>query len=265
MNKWERGVTKFLNETERRFLKEYDRWIHSVFAHIPWGADEHTIHNFILPTVQRLSNILFKNVHEVFTSGQAHGSADCKDVLKKYKRKFASIPGISMEQALKGDEFVPYDAIQALKKRSIVLAGDVETDITKGIKQILLNHLTGLARKDAEAQIANLLEKNMNRASLIVTTETTYAYNRGRLFSYKEFGADYVQYSAIMDQRTCAICSSRHGKIMKLTEIGENTPPVHGRCRCVLSPVYSDVQSNLLTDNALDWSNVKSLPKGWVN
>jgi SPP1 gp7 family putative phage head morphogenesis protein len=263
MSNWRKGVNKYLNKAEYDFLKEYDRWIKEVFAHIPYGADEHAIHNFTLSTTTRLSSILFKHSSKIFSAGQEHGGNDCKAILDK--RKLSELPTIVMRHAWDDDPFTPFDAIQQLKKRSIYLAGDVERKITDNIKKILIDHLIGTERKWTEVNIANLLKSNMDRASLIVTTETSYAYNRGRLFAYKEYGADYVQYSATMDARTCEICASRHGKIMKTSEIGDNTPPVHGRCRCVLSPIYSDVQSNLLTDSALDWSNVKPLPKGWVS
>jgi SPP1 gp7 family putative phage head morphogenesis protein len=265
MNKWERQVTRYLNDSEHQLLVEYDRWLKAAFSHIPLGANEHAIHGFHLTHHQRLSSILFKHSATVFTAGQAHGEEDCQNILKKKKRRLAKYPGIDLEQADDDDPFTPHDAIKVLQQRSIVLAGEVENDITSGIKEILLRNLAGLPRQRAEEQIAELLEHNMNRASLIVTTETTYAYNRGRLFSYRENGADYVRYMAIMDARTCQICGSRNGKILSMDDLGSNIPPVHGRCRCVLSPIFSDVQPDLITKQALDWSSVKPLPRGWVN
>jgi SPP1 gp7 family putative phage head morphogenesis protein len=261
MNAWENAVNEHLHTSEYHFLSDFDRWLRTAFATIPVGGDEHVIHNFHLAVGQRLSSILFRHSTDSFTSGQAHGAEDCKTVLHDHKHKLADLPTVLFAA---GKDFTPQDAIKVLKERSIVLAGDVENSITSAIKEILLQHLTGTPRPQTEKSIADLLQSNMNRASLIVTTETTYAYNRGRLFSYQDYGADYVQFRAVMDARTCPICSSRNGLVAPIGDIGSNTPPVHGRCRCVLSPVFGELQPGLLTPKALDWSNIAPLPKGWV-
>ncbi|WP_088185842.1 minor capsid protein [Desulfosporosinus sp. FKA] len=262
MNQWERRVTQHLIDSEYYFLKDYDYWLHIAFNQIPIGADEHTIHAFHLTVGQRLSSILTKHSIASFTSGQAHGDEDCKAILDAHRRKLADLPKIVFAA---GQDFTPHDAIKVLQNRAITLAGEVENDATSGVKSVLLKHLTGeITRPQAEQQIADLLKSNMNRASLIVTTETTYAYNHGRLIQYRSNGVDYVQYRAVMDGSTCQICSSRNGLIAPIDDIGADIPPVHGRCRCVLSPVFSLLQPQLMTPKALNWSNVAPLPKGWV-
>ncbi|GMA59725.1 minor capsid protein [Alicyclobacillus fastidiosus] len=261
MTEWERKVYKHLTDSEYHFLADYDRWLKTAFSNIPLGGNEHVIHTFHLTVHQRLSSILAKHSTDTFTMGQAAGDEDCQAVLAAHKRKLANLPTVNFKT---GQDFTPQDAIRILQARAIQLAGEVESSIVSEIKAILLKHLTGLHRRDAEKEIADLLEENMNRASLIVTTETTYAYNRGRLIQYGANNVDYVEYSAVMDGRTCSICASRNGLIAPINDIGGNTPPVHGRCRCVLSPVFGSLQPQKLTPQALDWSNVAPLPKGWV-
>ncbi|MDA8441221.1 MAG: polymorphic toxin type 50 domain-containing protein [Peptococcaceae bacterium] len=56
----------------------------------------------------------------------------------------------------------------------------------------------------------------------------------------------------------------RNGLVAPIDEIGGDTPPVHGRCRCVLSPVFSSLQPQKVIPEVLDWSDVAPLPKGWV-
>lgn len=256
-SKWERRIAKALTASEHDFLAEYDHWLKVAFSQIPIGGDEHVIHGFHLTVHQRLSAILAKHSAAALAIGQAHGAEDCKAILEAHKRKLADLPTITFTG---GSDFTPHDALKVLRNRAIKLAGDVESDIVAQVKTVLLKHLTGQSRADTQQEIANLLKSNMNRASLIVTTETTYAYNRGRLLSYMDSGVDYVQFRAIMDDRTCPICSSRNGLMAPIGEIGNNTPPVHGRCRCVLSPVFSRLQGVSNTD----WTNVAPLPKGWV-
>ncbi len=259
---WEHKVIKRLIDSEYHFLSDYDRWLHGVFSQIPIGGGEHVIHTFHLAAAQRLSAILAKHSVESFTMGQAHGDEDCKVVRARHQRKLADLPTIKFTT---GADFTPQDAVKVLQNRAIVLAGDVENDIVSAVKETLLQHLTGnLTRAQAEQQIAGLLKTNMSRASLIVTTETTYAYNHGRLMSYRDNGVDYVQFRAVIDGRTCQVCASRNGLIAPIDAIGADVPPVHGRCRCVLSPVFSSIQPQLLTSQAMDWSNVAPLPKGWA-
>lgn len=147
----------------------------------------------------------------------------------------------------------------------MVLAGEVESDLVTAIKQILLQYLAGSTPTSTRESIANILDQNKNRASLIVTTETTYAYNRGRLISYRENNVDYVRFSAIMDARTSTICQSRNGLVMAMDDpdLSPNTPPLHGRCRSVLTPIYSRYEPHLITDENTNWSKVVPLPKGW--
>lgn len=125
--------------------------------------------------------------------------------------------------------------------------------------------MIGTSRDETESRIVDLLQDTQERASLITTTESTYAYNRGRLVSFKENDVDYVRFSAIRDGRTSEQCNSRHGLIMRLDDprLADNTPPLHGRCRSVLDPLYSEYQPEMLTKENQDWSKVVALPKGW--
>ena len=78
----------------------------------------------------------------------------------------------------------------------------------------------------------------------------------GRLISMKSNDDVIgVEFSAIMDDRTTEICSSRHGLFMRLDDprLPENTPPLHVRCRSLLLPctVY-DYPDGLLTSHEFD-------------
>ncbi|MEC0231296.1 minor capsid protein [Paenibacillus alba] len=260
MNKVERFIKKHLDESERELLIKYDRWLRMVFDHIPIGASEHQIHQYHLPQPAQLSLILYQHAKDMFLNGEAHGAEEARHILSKYGVKLADLPTLNISE-----DFTPEEAIAVLRKRSIVLAGEVESNLLSAIKGILLQFLVSGNRKAIEDSIASLLDHNKSRASLIVTTETTYAYNRGRLISYQDNNVDYVRFSAIMDARTSAICASRHGLVMAMTspDLVSNTPPLHGRCRSVLTPIYSRYEPGLITDKNQNWNNVAPLPKGW--
>lgn len=270
MIKLERQFAKRLDELEKEFLTRYKQYLDRVI-YLPHLYDARQVSTMQLPMTGTLARLLTDYAHEIFAVGQAHGDILCRELHKKYApHKLADWqPSFQLASPLEVDPdkfwLKPEAAIKALEAREIMLAGDVEADILAGVKGILLNHLHGATRPETEAALAKLIDGNMNRARLITTTETTYAYNRGRLSSFHANDVDYVQFSAVMDMRTSAQCRSRHGKIMRLNspELAANTPPLHGRCRSVLSPIYSAYQPGLITPEATDWSNVAPLPKGW--
>ncbi|KEO81045.1 minor capsid protein [Tumebacillus flagellatus] len=255
-------VKNYLDGTEKKLLVKYNRWLQVVFASIPFGATEHEIHRWHLPQAGELSRTLRTHAMDVFHVGHAHGNAECQEKRRRMQVKLADLPTLNFGA---GEEFSPTDAIKVLNDRALVLAGNVETDIVAAVKKLLLQYLTGMPRAQVEERIADLRKFNENRASLIVTTETTYAYNRARLVSYRENNVDYVQFSAIMDSRTSEVCRSRHGLVMAMDDprLGQNTPPLHGRCRSVLMPLYSRYEPKEITPERLDWGDVAALPKGW--
>lgn len=270
MNRLERQFARRLDELEQEFLTRYRAYLDRVI-YLPYLYDARQVAAMQLPLAGTLAQLLTDYAQEVFAVGQAHGDLLCRELHKKYApHKLADWqPSFQLAGSIGFDAenfwLKPEAALKSLEARAILLAGDVEHDILIGVKQVMLDHLHGATRPESEQALAKLLDSNMNRARLITTTETTYDYNRGRLSSFHANGVDYVRFSAVMDARTSAQCRSRHGKVMRLDspELAANTPPLHGRCRSVLSPVYSAYQPELITPETTDWRQAVPLPKGW--
>lgn len=243
-----------------------------------------------------LAGMLAEHGAEMVAAGQAHGDLLIEDIHRRHRgrkfsespppftpvdlrliepedeitkilydtRKFADLPGFDFNFD-QDPKVIPEMAIDAMEARSLVLAGDVEAELAAQIKKALVRFLAGTPRQDTEETLEQILKSNRDRASNITTTESTYSYNRGRLASFAENKVDYVQFSAVNDARTSAICRSRHGLIMKMDDprLSKNTPPLHGRCRSVLVPLFSMYHADLITEERLDWSKTAPLPKGW--
>ncbi len=210
-----------------------------------------------------LGRILKEHMYQVFAMGQASGDVLVGELHKRFSHQLTDWqPSFLLAD---DDYFKPLEAMKALEAKELILAGNWESDVTSQVKNVLMMQLQGMDRREAERSIATILNSNLSRAELILTTETTYAYNRGRLSAFRAGNVDYVRFSAVMDARTSAVCSSRHGLIMSMDspELSSNTPPLHGRCRSILTPILSAYQSELITPEALNWSNVKAIPKGW--
>lgn len=263
------SLLKRLEEIEKDFLQRFKRYLEQVI-YLPNAYNVQQVSQLQFPYPGTLSKLLSEHMQEVYSVGQAHGDVLIREILRKHEKyKLADWQPSCFKLAISYNSetfwLEPKAALQEFSKREVLLAGDVEGDIWRNVKAVLVDHLHGATRTETERAIAALVQQNMNRAALITTTETTYAYNRGRLTSYHGNGVDYVRFSAVMDARTSAQCRSRHGKVMRLDspDLAANTPPLHGRCRSVLSPVFSKYQPELITPEAMDWSKVAALPKGW--
>ena len=98
-------------------------------------------------------------------------------------------------------------------------------------------------------------EFNKNRASMIARTEITRASNQASEVAYEEWGIEFKEYLAELDDRTSEICQALNWKIVKIWEdfakkgetIGGYTlnyeniqhPPTHPNCRSTLIPVIN--------------------------
>lgn len=267
----EKSLLKRLDELDESFVERFDAYLEKVICLPPVFSVQQAA-SWQMPHVGELARLLSEHTREMFAVGQAHGNVLVRELHKKYgKCKLAdwrpSFRRLAVEVEPETFWLTPEGAIDELEKRSILLAGDVEGSISQAVKAIVLEHLRGAARLETEEMIGAALKSNRDRARLITTTETTYAYNRGRLSAYHENEVDYVRFSAVMDSRTSKQCRSRQGLVMRMDSgsLADNTPPLHGRCRSVLSPLYSAYQPELITPESLDWSQVEPLPRGWRN
>ncbi len=171
-------------------------------------------------------------------------------------------------------------AEKAIKRRINTLAKDVSDSEWKQIKSAILDTIkpqsateSPISRNEVLKRINVILgdRKNRfkNRAQTIARTELTAAYNAGRLDTYVRSGlVEAVKYQTIFDDRRCEICLSRQGLIVPLDDI-ENiakiTPPIHPRCRCVLSPVLKTEfeREGKKADRRIDKRNLITLAAPW--
>lgn len=119
---------------------------------------------------------------------------------------------------------------------------DLTRIITDGISQ-------GLSTRKLETQVRQALAgardpDGLNarmglrqRAELIARAEIGNAYLNAQKTTAARNGYEYARWIATKDERTCAVCASRHGLIYKLSEM---VGTQHPRCRCAISPVSTE-------------------------
>ena len=201
----------------------------------------------------------------------------------------AEIKALDKAEFDQGSAGVRYRAITnpnaetAIKDRINQLAIDINNSEFDRIKQHLLAAVTPqnedgqpIDRLELTRRINNELgEKSSrfkNRAETIARTELTFAYNAGRLQSYRDSGlVESVMYMSLEDNRRCEICSSRQGLVIPLVDfraIAANTPPLHPSCRCVLSPILADPKGRRLqqeSDLQNENRSIVPAPKVWMS
>lgn len=80
---------------------------------------------------------------------------------------------------------------------------------------------------------------SMNHADTVARTESARGFAIGGLISYMDDDSvEYVEYSAVLDERTTVICQQRDGRIYRKTDPAVRYMiPAHYRCRSIWVPV----------------------------
>lgn len=170
-------------------------------------------------------------------------------------------------------------AERAIRGRISQLADDITNSEYKRIQQDLLAAVTPQGEKQqpiSRNELLKRIEETLGtksgrfkkRAETIARTELTFAYNAGRLETYRESGlVEAVRFYTILDERRCDICASRHGLVVPLDDwraIAQNTPPLHPNCRCVLSPVLKDNKQLKEDDRKIENRELVPRPLIWA-
>lgn len=152
----------------------------------------------------------------------------------------------------------PKAALRYLDQKAFWITGVLSDDLLRKSKAILYQALkngeplegTVIKLRDAfipylgdERAIEDDEQLQPYRLETIVRTNTTAAYNEGRLTEMRDPALqEYlagIEYSAIIDQRTTEVCQHLDGKVFRPDDpdIEKFTPPNHFNCRSLLVPV----------------------------
>lgn len=258
---------KRIDQLETQVRRRWSEWLSALAdLTLPWvlaprSAEQISAEPFPLPGV--LGRLLVEHGRYMLMTGMAHADYEITRLRERYApRQLARLVDVEHQFRV-----IPVEALEAMRGRELILAGEVEASVLVQIKRVAMQVLTGdLRRREAEAEVQRVLEAAAARARNIITTETTWAYNRGRLAQFRQAEVTHVMFRAVMDAVTSQQCRSRHGRIMAIDDpaLPQNTPPLHGFCRSILSPIIAELEPGLMSEVwRFDWSRVAALPKGW--
>jgi SPP1 gp7 family putative phage head morphogenesis protein len=176
------------------------------------------------------------NIWGLWLSGMHHGRDHAQQELKMTGRGLAKFALL--------DERDPPSKMQnkraqdAIWTRVNTLAGNVADTEWKRIQAALVDNVKGdISRVELQAAITDTLggERFKGRAESIARTELTFAYNAGRVETYRENNVEAIRRYCINDERTCPQCAGLNGMVARLDDMAavlRIQAPSHPRCRC---------------------------------
>ena len=72
---------------------------------------------------------------------------------------------------------------------------------------------------------------------------------------------DYRNWMSELDEKTCALCLTKHGKIYSFDDIPEEEPPLHPNCRCWLDSMAA-AMAGTATQDGMDGADVSIMDTG---
>ena len=117
------------------------------------------------------------------------------------------------------------------------LASKVKETLNKGL-------IRGDSLQTMASSLADVMNKDFNRAMVLVHTETCWVQSEASKRQYEDVGVEEYEFAAFLDNRTTEECKSLDGKIFKTKEgvPGVNMPPIHPRCRSCIMPVVDSLE-----------------------
>ena len=201
-------------------------------------------------------------IHEVrgVKTGKVYVQEIADDYVELYGVVLSTITDTADEQADFASSFAPRAALRWLRATAFWVSGILGDRVLADAKGVILNGLkTGkpgsvLAEEILAAFLPYLGDPDVirdeeqlkpYRLETIVRTNTTTAYNHGRLTTFLDPDVlpflKGVRYSAILDTRTTEVCRYLDGKVFKPSDpnLEALLPPNHYQCRSIIVPIVA--------------------------
>lgn len=110
------------------------------------------------------------------------------------------------------------------------LGASIQREIVAGMHR-------GATLQDLSRSLAQRMSVGMSDATRLVRTEMCYVQNQGALAGLIDAGMPFFLFIATIDRRTSLQCREMDGRVFPVEEAtpGVNIPPLHPRCRSVIS------------------------------
>lgn len=205
----------------------------------------------IVKQLQREQNLIFKQGSlKACRLGISHGIGE----LVKAKLPFYQNMQATEIDKLTTRVFSQLDtnALDFLVRYNLTLTGDVQRELTDGIKRVLLQGIMDgrgtdeivrnlgsvvLDKESFRQAGTRVFSKAQYRMEMIARTEIIRAHSMGRLKFHQSIGVKELEWLAMADERSCPVCGGYDGQVFPIDKFPAQ--PAHPMCRCVNLPVIS--------------------------
>ena len=107
---------------------------------------------------------------------------------------------------------------------------------------------SGRSPRNLVQDVMDKFNVSKGQAARLISTESAYFSSASQRMGFEQTGVKYFHFHATYDEKTCEQCgelndseANKKGFPMELYAVGQNAPPLHCFCRCVLLPGDDDV------------------------
>lgn len=194
-------------------------------------------------TITEIQNILEQELNDI----------NLRAVIEKYVEVFYERGAFFAEKMLEryGIEIkLPPSMFSILDQETFNYLNNIQLDLIKTLKEeekkklalkLREGILVGKSNKEIIKDILSVVDDAEWKIERIVRTESSRVFNLGSISRYEKAGIKKWQWLTALDERTCLICSEKHGKIV--SDRSEIPPHAsHPNCRCTVVPFIDLLQ-----------------------
>lgn len=159
--------------------------------------------------------------------------------------------------------FTPREALRYFARKAVLISGILRDRLVEDGKRVILNAMKfGEPQRETIQKLRDLFEPYLGdptvirddeavapyRLETVLRTNATEAFNQGRLIAARDPEvAPFIrgmEYSAVVDSRTTAVCRYLDGRVFKMSEpeLDRLSPPNHWGCRSLVVAIPPGVQ-----------------------
>jgi len=156
---------------------------------------------------------------------------------------------------LKVFTIIDTDALDFLTQYNLTLAGDINRELSDGIKRVIMQGIIqGKGTDDIVRDLGHVViykdsfkqagtkvfSTAQYRMEMIARTEVLRAHNMGRIKFHRHIGIQKLEWMTMDDERTCPVCGRLNGKTFSIDKFPSQ--PAHPFCRCCNLPVLDNIK-----------------------
>lgn len=204
--------------SDQQLIDRFDQFI------LPLSKENGKVNNRLVQTSITMGAIFAKHIMQPDTQFDEFKNIWTDEVVDKYKVSYdPNSVNIIREYAFELSRFRDDQSIREVKEI-----------VSRGISE-------GKGYDVIKAELFDKVDKifDMNHADTVARTESARGFALGNLISYMEDdNVQYMEYSAVLDERTTQICQSRDGGVyLKNDPRVRYMIPAHYRCRSIWVPI----------------------------